>query len=125
MNRFLKYTIHPVSPVLPAPKESKVSSKQGVISASFRAQEFGLSFKWCGGVVVIRSPHDPEVPSSNPGKNNTSDFSIRDPLSLPSCDWYRIYLTMWWNSSVGRAADLIYTCQVRCHGFDSRCFPHI
>ena len=29
------------------------------------------------------------------------------------------------NSSVGRAADLIYTCQVRCHGFDSRCFPHI
>ena len=81
--------------------------------------------KWCGGVVVIRSPHDPEVPSSNPGKNNTSDFSIRDPLSLPSCDWYRIYLAMWWNSSVGRAADLIYTCQVRCHGFDSRCFPHI
>ena len=75
--------------------------------------------------VVIRSPHDPEVPSSNPGKNNTSDFSIRDPLSLPSCDWYRIYLAMWWNSSVGRAADLIYTCQVRCRGFDSRCFPHI
>ena len=82
-------------------------------------------FMWCGGVVVIRSPHDPEVPSSNPGKNNTSDFSIRDPLSLPSCDWYRIYLAIWWNSSVGRAADLIYTCQVRCHGFDSRCFPHI
>ena len=81
--------------------------------------------KYCGGVVVIRSPHDPEVPSSNPGKNNTSDFSIRDPLSLPSCDWYRIYLAMWWNSSVGRAADLIYTCQVRCRGFDSRCFPHI
>ena len=75
--------------------------------------------------MVIRSPHDPEVPSSNPGKNNTSDFSIRDPLSLPSCDWYRIYLAMWWNSSVGRAADLIYTCQVRCHGFDSRFFPHI
>ena len=65
--------------------------------------------------MVIRSPHDPEVPSSNPGKNNTSDFSIRDPLSLPSCDWYRIYLAMWWNSSVGRAADLIYTCQVRCY----------
>ena len=42
--------------------------------------------------MVIRSPHDPEVPSSNPGKNNTSDFSIRDPFSLPSCDWYRIYL---------------------------------
>ena len=75
--------------------------------------------------MVIRSPHDPEVPSSNPGKNNTSDFSIRDPLSLPRSDWYRIYLAMWWNSSVGRAADLIYTCQVRCHGFDSRCFPHI
>ena len=34
--------------------------------------------------MVIRSPHDPEVPSSNPGKNNTSYFSIRDPLSLPS-----------------------------------------
>ena len=62
--------------------------------------------------MVICSPHDPEVPSSNPGKNNTSDFSIRDPLSLPSCDWYRIYLAMWWNSSVGRAADLIYTCQM-------------
>ena len=76
-------------------------------------------------LVVIRSPHDPEVPSSNPGKNNTSDFSIRDPLSLPSCDWYRIYLAMWWNSSVGRAADLIYTCQVRCHGFDSQCVSHI
>ena len=28
--------------------------------------------------MVIRSPHDPEVPSSNPGKNNTSDFSIRE-----------------------------------------------
>ena len=54
--------------------------------------------------MVIRSPHDPEV------KNNTSDFSIRDPLSLPSCDWYRIYLAMWWNSSVDRAADdLLYT----------------
>ena len=72
--------------------------------------------------MVIRSPHDPEVPSSNPGKNNTSDFSIRDPLSLPSCDWYRIYLAMWWHSSVGRAADLIYTCQVRCHRFELR-FP--
>ena len=36
-----------------------------------------------------------------------SDLSIRDPLSLPSCDWYRIYLAMWLNSSVGRAADLI------------------
>ena len=54
---------------------------------------------WFGGVVAIRSPHDPEVPSSNPGMaaigiNNTSDFSIRDPLSLPSCDWYRIYLAI-------------------------------
>ena len=75
--------------------------------------------------MVIRSPHDPEVPSADPGKNNTSDFSIRDPLSLPSFDWYRIYLAMWWNSLVGRAADLIYTRQTRCHGFDSRCFPHI
>ena len=84
-----------------------------------------LYYYLLGGEVVIRSPHDPEVPSSNPGKNNTSDFSIRDPLSLSSCDWYRIYLAMWWNSSVGRAADLTYTCQVRCHGFDSRCFPHI
>ena len=74
----------------------------------------GRGLKWPNsglrGVVVIRSPHDPEVPSSNPGKNNTSDFSIRDPLSLPSCDWYRIYLAMWWSSSVGRAADLIFTC---------------
>ena len=71
--------------------------------------------------MVIRSHHDPEVLSSNPGKNNTSDFSIRDPLSLPSCDWYMIYLAMWWNSSVGRATDLIYTCQARCHGS----IPHI
>ena len=71
--------------------------------------------------MVIRLPHDPEVPSSNPGKNNTSDFSI----SLLSSDWYRIYLAMWWNSSVGRAADLIYTCQARCHRSDSLCFPHI
>ena len=67
----------------------------------------------CGGVVVIRSPHDPEVPSSNPGKNNTSDFSIRDPLSLPSCDWYRIYLAMWWNSSVGRAADFYHFIEIQ------------
>ena len=62
--------------------------------------------------MVIRSPHDPEVPSSNPGKTNTSNFLIKDPLSLPSCDWYRIYLAMWWNSSVGRAAYLINTYQV-------------
>ena len=45
--------------------------------------------------MVIRSPHDPEVPSSNPNKNNTSDFSIIDPLILPSCDWYRVNLVMW------------------------------
>ena len=75
--------------------------------------------------MVTRFPHDPEVPSSNPGKNNTSDFSIRDSLSLPSCDWYRIFLAMWWISSGGRAAVLIFTCQVRGHGFYSRCFPHI
>ena len=37
-------------------------------------------------VIVIRSPRDHEVPSLNPGKNNTSDFSIRDPFSLSSCD---------------------------------------
>ena len=40
MDRFLKHTEHPVSPVLPAPKKPNVSSKQGVISASFRAQEY-------------------------------------------------------------------------------------
>ena len=34
MDRFLKRTEHPVSPVLPASKKPKVSSKQGVISAS-------------------------------------------------------------------------------------------
>ena len=79
----------------------------------------------CFSKIQIRSPHNPEVHSSNLGKKNTSDFSIRDPLSLPSCDWYRIYLAMLWISSVGRAADLKYTCQARCHGFDSRCFPHI
>ena len=72
---------------------------------------------WCSGNTL-----DPEDPSLNPGKNNTSDFSIRDPLSLPSCDWYRIYLEMWWNSSVGRAADLIYICQARCHGAVSHIF---
>ena len=59
----------------------------------------------------IKDVHSGVVPSSNPGKNNASDFSIRDPLSLPSCEWYRIYLAMWWNSAVGRAADLIYTYQ--------------
>ena len=103
----------------------RTSVNSRFVQAFIHASNKREFMQWCGGVVVIRSPHDPEVPSSNPGKNNTSDFSIRDPLSLPSCDWYRIYLAMWWNSSVGRAADLIYTCQVRCHGFDSRCFPHI
>ena len=37
MDRFLKRTEHPVSPDSLAPKKPKVSSKQGVISASFRA----------------------------------------------------------------------------------------
>ena len=45
--------------------------------------------------MVIRLPHDADVPNSNPGKNNTSDFLNRDSLSIPSCDWYRIYLAMW------------------------------
>ena len=44
MDRFLKRAEHPVSPVLPAPKKPKVSSKQGVISALFKAQEFGVYF---------------------------------------------------------------------------------
>ena len=44
MDRFLERTKKPVSPVLPAPKKPKVYSKQGVISASSRAQEFGVSF---------------------------------------------------------------------------------
>ena len=29
-------------------------------------------------VVVIRSPHDPEVPSSNPGKNKPSDSQTKN-----------------------------------------------
>ena len=28
-----------------------------------------------------------------------ADFSYRDPLSLPSCDWYRVYVVMWRNGS--------------------------
>ena len=52
-------------------------------------------------------------------------FSIRDPLSLPSCDWYRIYLAMWWNSSVGRATDLIYTSVLNHSTLDIRCIPLI
>ena len=58
--------------------------------------------------MVIRLPHDLKVPSSNPGKNNTSD-----PLSLPSCDWYKVYLVMWRDGSGVRAAGLTYTCQAR------------
>ena len=34
MDRFLKRTEHPVSPVLPVPEKPKVSLKQGIISAS-------------------------------------------------------------------------------------------
>ena len=49
MDRFLKRTEHPVLPVLPAPKKLKVSSKQGVISASFRVQGFGVYFYESGG----------------------------------------------------------------------------
>ena len=67
-----------------------------------------ITLLFCG-VVVIRLPHDPEVPSLNPGKNNTSDFSNWDPLSLPSCDWYMVYLVLWRNESGDRAAGLIYT----------------
>ena len=44
MDRFLKRTEHPVSPVLPAPEKPKVSSKQGVISALF-------SYKSCNLVI--------------------------------------------------------------------------
>ena len=58
MDRFLKRTEHPVSPVLPAPKKPKVSSKQGVISASFRAQEFGVYFYESGGKLF---PHISQI----------------------------------------------------------------
>ena len=75
--------------------------------------------------MVKRLPHDPKVPCSNPDKNNTSDFSYRDPLSIPSCDWYRVYLVIWWNSSGGKVASLIYFCQARGHGFNSQCFLQI
>ena len=54
MDCFLKRTKHPVSPVLPAPKKPKVSSKQGVISASFRAQEFGVYFYESGGKLFLQ-----------------------------------------------------------------------
>ena len=30
-------------------------------------------------------------------------------------------VTQWRNGSGGRAAGLMYTCQARGHGFDSRC----
>ena len=55
MDRYLKRTEHPVLPVLPALKKSKVSSKQSVISASFRAQEFGLSFYESGSKLFCKS----------------------------------------------------------------------
>ena len=55
MDHFLKRTEHPVLPVLPAPKKPKVSSKQGVISASFRAQEFGVYFYENGGKLFCKS----------------------------------------------------------------------
>ena len=55
MDRFLKRTEHPVSPVLPAPKKPKVSLKLGAISASFRTQEFGLSFYESGGKLFCKS----------------------------------------------------------------------
>ena len=54
MDRFLKRTEHPVSPVSPAPKKPKVSSKQGVISASFRAQEFEVYFYESGGKFFMQ-----------------------------------------------------------------------
>ena len=50
MDSFLKRTEHPVSPVLTAPKKPKSFVKQGVISASFRAQEFGEYFYESGSL---------------------------------------------------------------------------
>ena len=55
MDRFLKRTDHPVSPVVPAPKKPKVSLKQGVISASFRAQQFVVYFYESGGKLFCKS----------------------------------------------------------------------
>ena len=55
MDRFLKRTEHPVSPVLSAPRKPKVSLKYGVISASFRAQEFGEFFYESGGKLFCKS----------------------------------------------------------------------
>ena len=66
--------------------------------------------EWCGGVVVIRS-HDPEVPSSNPGKNNTSDFSIRDPSV------YQAVIGTGFTWQCGGIAHMLnITCQVRVTG---------
>ena len=55
MNRCLNRTVQPVSPVFPASKKLKVSYKQGDISASFRAQEFGSSFYESGGKLFFKS----------------------------------------------------------------------
>ena len=52
MDRFLKRTELPVSP---APKKPKVSSKQCVISASLRTQDFGLYFYESGGKLFYNS----------------------------------------------------------------------
>ena len=55
MDRFLKRMEHRVSPVFPAPKMSNVSSKRGVVSASIRAQEFGVYFYESGGKLFCKS----------------------------------------------------------------------
>ena len=55
MDRFLKRTEHPVSPVLPTLKKPKVSSKQGVISALFRAQKFVVYFYESEGKLFCKS----------------------------------------------------------------------
>ena len=58
MDRFLKRTEHPVSPDSPAPKKPKVSSKQGVISASFRAL-----FPHISPIFAALEPHySPNLP---------------------------------------------------------------
>ena len=56
MDRFLKRTEHPVSPVLPAPNKAR-SHKfiPNKVSASFRAQEFGLSSYESGGKLFCKS----------------------------------------------------------------------
>ena len=50
MNRFLKRTVQPVSPVL-----LKVSSKQGDIFTSFRAEECRSSLNKSGGKPFCKS----------------------------------------------------------------------